>query len=214
MVAQLLRRGQVRTQLEELPAALRDPAREIAVELDALCTRIEVEDCRDDLPLRVNLPDLARWMAPRDGEEPEALLWRYLAGQAEEHVAIHGNTLGLPAPDLEGLAHSHGRVLWIFDGVDEVPRSAGRDRVIAVIRAAVSPGAGSGVVVTTRPQGYEGEFGDLDALVLTDMPSELRFASGVRCTVRAWRPTRCHCCWIRCHRSAQRTTSAGRSSER
>lgn len=185
MVAQLLRRGQIRAEFEEIPVALRDPARAIVAELDELCTRIEVKNCRDDLPLRVNLPDLARWMAPRDGEEPEALLWRYLAGKAEEHAAIHGITLGLPASELEGLARSHGRVLWIFDGLDEVPRSAGRECVIAVIRAAVLPGTGSGVLVTTRPQGYEGEFGDLDALVLTDMPSDLARDYGLR-LLRAW----------------------------
>jgi energy-coupling factor transporter ATP-binding protein EcfA2 len=185
MVAQLLRRNQVRPQLESLPAELREPSREIAIELDELCKRIHIEECRDDLPLRVNLPDLARWMTPRDGEPLDALLWRYLTARAEEHAAMFGISLGLSASDFEKQARAHGEILWIFDGLDEVPRSAGRDRAISVIRAAVSTGARSGVIVTTRPQGYEGEFGDLDALVVTEMPPELAKDYGLR-LLRAW----------------------------
>jgi len=55
-----------------------------------------------------------------------------------------------------------------------------------VIHAAAPRGAAQGVVVTTRPQGYEGEFGDLDSLVLKEMPPGLALDYG-KGLLRAWR---------------------------
>lgn len=185
MVSQLLRLEHVRTRLDEVPAPLQARMREVAQGLDELRKRINVTACRDLLPLRVNLPELSRWMAARDNEDPGQLLWRFLASRATEHAAMCGFTLELPATDLEVLARSHNAVLWIFDGLDEVPRSAGRDRVVAVIHAAAPQGPPQGLVVTTRPQGYEGEFGDPDSLVLTEMPAELALDYGQR-LLRAW----------------------------
>jgi energy-coupling factor transporter ATP-binding protein EcfA2 len=186
MISQLLRLEQVRARLDEVPAPLQARVREVARGLDELRRRIGIVACRDLLPLRVNLPELSRWMAARDNEDPGQLLWRFLASRSTEHATMCDLALELPATDLEAIAGSHDSVLWIFDGLDEVPRSAGRDRVIAVIHAAAPHGAARGVVVTTRPQGYEGEFGDLDSLVLTEMPPTLALDYGRR-LLRAWR---------------------------
>ena len=92
----------------------------------------------------------------RDNEDPGQLLRRFLASRATEHAAICDFTLEFPATDLEELARSHDSVLWIFDGLDEVPRSAGRDRVVAVIHAAAPHGAAHGVVVTTGLRDMKG----------------------------------------------------------
>lgn len=186
MISQLLRLEQVRARLDEAPASLQARVRDVARGLDELCKRTDIVACRDLLPLRVNLPELSRWMASRDNEDPGQSLWRFLASRATEHAAMCDFALELPATELEALARSHDSVLWIFDGFDEVPRSAGRDRVIAVIHAAAPHAAAQGVVVTTRPQGYEGEFGDLDSLVLTEMPPDLALDYGRR-LLRAWR---------------------------
>jgi energy-coupling factor transporter ATP-binding protein EcfA2 len=186
MISQLLRLEQVRARLADVPALLQERVRVVAQGLDEMCERIDVEACRNLLPLRVNLPELSRWMASRDNEDPGQLLWRFLASRATDHAAICDLALELPPTELEALAQSHDSILWIFDGFDEVPRSAGRDRVIAVIHAAAPHAAAQGVLVTTRRQGYEGEFGDLDSLVLTEMPPDLALDYGQR-LLRAWR---------------------------
>lgn len=188
MVSQLLRIEQLRPRLDEVATPLQERVQDVARGLDELCRRIGITACRELLPMRVNLPELSRWMASRNHEGPGQILWRFLASRAAEHAAIRGVTLELSAGDLEALVRAHDRVLWIFDGLDEVPRSAGRDRVVAVIHAAAPPGAERGVLVTTRPQGYEGEFGDLDSLVLTEMPAGLALDYG-RQLLRAWSGT-------------------------
>jgi energy-coupling factor transporter ATP-binding protein EcfA2 len=185
MISQLLRLQQIRERISELPALLQERVRQIAGGLDEVRTRLEVVACRDLLPLRVNLPVLSRWMASRDQDDPTRLLWRFLADQATAHAAERGLELDLPAIDLETIARSHDSLIWIFDGLDEVPRSAGRARVVAAIHAAVPQSTTHGVVVTTRPQGYEGEFGHLDSLVLTELSPELALDYGRR-LLRAW----------------------------
>jgi len=184
MISQLLRLEQVGAQLDEVPAPLQARVREVARGIYELHPHVGIVR-RDLLPLRVNLPELSRWMASRDEEDPGQRLWRFLASRAIEHAGTCGVTLELPATDLEELVRSHDSVVWIFDGLDEVPRSAGRDRVVAVIHAAAPRGRAQGMVVTTRPQGYEGEFGDLDSLVLTEMPQGLAHDYGRR-LLRAW----------------------------
>ncbi|TMQ23129.1 MAG: hypothetical protein E6J91_00490 [Deltaproteobacteria bacterium] len=185
MIAQILRLAQLRAQLDDVVPVLRGQVRDVARSLDELCTGLSLVPRSDLLPLRVNLPELSRWIASHDGEDTRQLLWRFVASQAIERASIYGLSLELAAPDLQDLIQSHDAVLWIFDGLDEVPRSAGRDRVVAVIRAAAPYDAACGVLVTTRPQGYDGEFGDLDSLVLEEMPPELALDYGQR-LLRAW----------------------------
>jgi energy-coupling factor transporter ATP-binding protein EcfA2 len=185
MVAQILRFAHLRARIDEISSQLREQAREVARGLDELCQRIDITTCRDLLPLRINLPELSRWMAARDEQDTRLLVWRFLASQAVEHAAMCGVALELTASDLENLARSSDSILWIFDGLDEVPRSAGRARVVAVIHAVAPRGTADGILVTTRPQGYEGEFGELDSLVLQEIPLELALDYGRR-LLRAW----------------------------
>lgn len=183
MVAQLLRYELVRSHLEVVPAQLQARLRHVVQGLAELSERIKANVGGPFFPLRVSLPELSRWSASRDSDDQTALLWRFLAGRATEHAALCGLSLEISAAALEELVGAHDAVLWIFDGLDEVPRSAGRDLIVALIRSAMR--YHHGVVVTTRPQGYEGELGDLDSLVLTAMPAELALDYGKR-LLRAW----------------------------
>src|SRR5262249_40704518 len=139
MISQLLRLEQVRHRLNDVAAPLREQVHDVVSQLDELRVRIHITTHRDLLPLRINLPELARWMASRDGEEPAQLLWRFLADQANEHAALCGLVLELSPTELSSIALARDHILWIFDGLDEVPRSAGRERVVAAIHAATSP---------------------------------------------------------------------------
>jgi energy-coupling factor transporter ATP-binding protein EcfA2 len=188
MIAQLLRLETVRPDIDRLPEPVRARVRPIAQSLDELGRRIGITTYTDLVPLRVNLPELARWLAgdhpPSDGPSASAqALWRFLAHQASAayHLAVP-----LAAGALAMLASEPRSVLWLFDGLDEVPRSAGRDRVVAIVRAAAQGGVAQHVVMTTRPQGYEGELGELDALVLAALPAERALDYGTR-LLRAWR---------------------------
>lgn len=185
MIAQLLRFELLRGRVTDVVAPLQGRVREIVRGLDALQMRLGISVRRDLLPLRINLPELSRWMAARDQDDPAQILWRFLASRVAEHAALCGVTLELPPSELESLALSYGSALWVFDGLDEVPRSAGRDRLVAVIRAAALHGVAQPVVVTTRPQGYDGEFGELDSFVLMEMSDELALDYGQR-LLRAW----------------------------
>jgi energy-coupling factor transporter ATP-binding protein EcfA2 len=190
MVGQLLRLEHLRGRFDELPSHLHSRAREVANGLEALRERIGLVGGSGMLPLRVNLPDLARSIPEALAHDPAEVLWRYLASRVAEHTANFGLTFKLDAAELAVQVHAYPAVLWIFDGLDEVPRSAGRDHVIAVIRAASGGHSRGGhsrqrVVVTTRPQGYDGEFGDLDELVLSELPSQLALDYGLR-LLRAW----------------------------
>jgi energy-coupling factor transporter ATP-binding protein EcfA2 len=185
MVAQFLRLQHVRDHVDEVPAHLQARVREVVGGLAALGARIKLTNCRDLLPLRINLPELSRWTASHHDDDLARLLWRFLWTRATEHAIAAGVALELSAIELEALIRAHHSVLWIFDGLDEVPRSAGRDRVVAMIRAAEPPNADQGIIVTTRPQGYEGELGELDALVLNEMPPTVALDYGQR-LLRAW----------------------------
>lgn len=174
MIAQLLRRSWIEQQQGDLPESLRTKVEPIGRNLDALAVRLEVKPRRGVLPLRVNLPSLAQWMVPRNTDDPSAVLWRYLATRMVEDTATQGLTSVVTEEEVETMIGAAGHVLWIFDGLDEVPRAAGRDKVVAVIRAALCSHEHHApeLVVTTRPQGYEGELEDLATMVLEPMPVE------------------------------------------
>jgi hypothetical protein len=85
------------------------------------------------------------------------------------------------------MAEKAGAIAWILDGLDEVPPTAGRSQVLEIVRAVVCDPARSadGVLVSTRPQGYEGELDDLDTVALLPLPGDVSLGYAER-LVRAW----------------------------
>ena len=179
MVAQALRLPWIERQVSALPEQVYDAwqrAREGLVQLAAAGAWGGTVDA---LPLRVNLPSLARWLAGR-GSGAAASLWDYLAVRLVDDLASVKVSTEVSPRELRAMTENAGTIFWILDGLDEVPPSAGRRRVIEVVRATVCDEArgADGVLVATRPQGYEGEFDDLDAVDLLALPQEvaLRYA--------------------------------------
>lgn len=187
MVAQLLRGPWLADQRGELPAELAAQVPPVAQRLDDLAGRLRVQVQRGVLPMRVNLPSLAQWLVSQSDDDSSALLWRYLAARMAADVGTFGLTSDVTEAYLEAMIGAAGQVLWVFDGLDEVPRTAGRDKVVSVIRAGLSSAAlgAPGLLVTTRPQGYEGELDDLATMVLEPMPVEQARDYGER-LLRAW----------------------------
>lgn len=187
MIAQLLRRPWIEHQRNALPEVLNARVEPIAGKLGVLAARLEVRPRHGVLPLRVNLPSLARWMASQTSGDSSSLLWRYLAARMNDDAVAQELTLTIDEHDVEAVIRAVPSVFWIFDGLDEVPQAAGRDETVSVIRAALCSNEhhAPGLLVTTRPQGYEGELDDLATLVLEPMPVELAREYGER-LLKAW----------------------------
>lgn len=186
MLAQVLRLPLLDAHHAHLPPALQKLWSQARVELSALVAREKWPTPGRALPLRVNLPALARWMAShRDGDEP--LLWQHLAARAVEELAARDLSWEVTPAQLRQAVRDAGPVAWILDGLDEVPRTAGRAEVIEAVRDVVCEQSESiaGIVVATRPQGYEGEFDELDAMTLLPLPAGLAREYGER-LIRTW----------------------------
>ncbi|WP_437638275.1 AAA family ATPase [Sorangium sp. So ce854] len=149
------------------------------------------------LPVRLVLAEVAAWLAARgapaeaateEAEAPLALL-EYLTESIQERT---GHVLA-PA-QLQRLLVACPWLL-VLDGLDEVPASSDRDRMLVAARSLVAwllrGGARGLVVATTRPQGYAGELDELGlalqtrhlvplskdrALVYAEKLAEARFA--------------------------------------
>jgi hypothetical protein len=135
--------------------ALADDAREI---VDEIARHVAdempgwpVQPC---IPAHIELGKLAAWMV-RKSVEPERAMTGFLCEQI-------GDSGSIPDNDLHILLEL---VPWlvVFDGLDEVPASGGRDLVIAAMQAfrrlLAERGTRVLMLATTRPQGYAGELG-------------------------------------------------------
>ena len=186
MAAQLLRAPW----MADLPAAWPEPFR---ARIDAVLVGLATVEARshvstDDraLPIRVNLPAFARWQsASQHGEMPDAL-FEHLAATMSTALRTVGLDAECSATEMRTLLGAAGRVVWLFDGLDEVPAGELRAAVSRAVHAVIAARrAGDRVVVTTRPQGYGGEFDDLAPLELRplDWPSAQSFCERL---VQAW----------------------------
>ncbi len=186
MAAQVLRArlpaGRLPTQADPGQAA------RVRAGIEGVATALKLAVPVEAYPVRVSLPSLARWMASQAQLSAHEGIWLYLATECVGDLRAAGALDGeLTATMLEALLRGVHRVAWFFDGLDEVPAGPGRTRVVAAIREVVARcRVDDRVVVTTRPQGYDGEFpafGVLDVLPL-DLFRAVAYARGLR---RAWR---------------------------
>jgi energy-coupling factor transporter ATP-binding protein EcfA2 len=186
MVAQVLRQSWIEGHASVLPEQLHDAWQRAHAGLALLTSGQGWDRGAGVLPLRVSLPSLARWMASH-GSGGVPSLWDYLAARMVEDLAGSEISTEVSSHGLREMAEEAATIVWILDGLDEVPPSAGRVRVIEVVRATVCDPARSsdGVLVSTRPQGYEGEFDDLDPVDLLPLPHEVALQYAER-LLRAW----------------------------
>lgn len=126
--------------------------------LDAMLGRVSVRLTNAALPVRIDLPTLANWLS-REGLDDAVP--RYLG----ERVGARAPGDAMTAGEVDAQMLSRGDLYWILDGLDEVPATANREALVIVLRDALGRYGGR-VLVTTRPQGYAGEFDHLDAVTL------------------------------------------------
>lgn len=152
MVAQVLRRPWVQAARGVLPEAEAEAALAVCAAVDALTRKVVPAATPAWLPLRVDLPTLASWMASAGEHDalPGFLAAQMAAGEDEAITEEEVRRAVLDRRDL----------FWIFDGLDEVPSTSNRDALVRGVREALAA-TGGRVLVTTRPQGYAGEFDDL-----------------------------------------------------
>jgi hypothetical protein len=117
--------------------------------LDASC------DLR--IPFRIELRRYAKWRKSRIDEKEDAGIARYIAKQ------LIGGAVecSMDTEDVFSLISTNPAVL-ILDGLDEVPYKADRDAILKDMDAFLFRSSGENadlqVVLSSRPQGYNGEF--------------------------------------------------------
>ncbi|XNN88932.1 NACHT domain-containing protein [Curtobacterium flaccumfaciens] len=118
-------------------------------------------------PVRVVLPDLADALS--SGATRSVL----------QHIAQEVSSKANADIDQNDLLRWLQAYPWIvmFDGLDEVPSSANRAELIAALRdfysAAKSVDADLITISTTRPQGYDGEYGKVEHIDLIPLPQSV-----------------------------------------
>lgn len=186
MIAHVLRLAWVNRQADVLTG---DIANEWKTASEALTKLIETSEWSlsdEPLPLRIQLPLVARWLAMAADSTGQTIA-HYLAGEINKQLGDEGVPCELGAEDVQAWLDAVPRIYWIFDGLDEVPMSAGRTEVIHWVRKGIRVGSQreDSILVVTRPQGYAREFDDLDEIELRPLPPETarRYAETL---IRLW----------------------------
>lgn len=121
-------------------------------------------------PIRINLPNLADALADRTADS----VMGYIAKEITERSGIELT----PKMFRRWLT----RIPWavIMDGLDEVPSSANRRQLFDALSTFTALGRASGadivLIGTTRPQGYDGDFGDAKHVFLQPLPAATALA--------------------------------------
>lgn len=136
--------------------------------LHATEARTLLDDVRESLPSPTTLMlplrfDLALTLAGLSRGESDML------SRVRDGLGVAGITVELVKDVLCAVP-----VLLVLDGLDEVPASGGRARVLQEVDAllATLESARGALIVTTRPQGYAREFGGLPEWTIAPWPIE------------------------------------------
>ncbi len=155
LVAQLLRE-------QMLPEGGFEPAEQLAIEpvrgaLRTIMTSLRVTDRVDAVPVRVVLPQYARWCreAGRDASSV-ASIWDFVAWTIANDMLPDGS-LSLDGAGAKALLESSMRpIYWLLDSLDEVPTADdARARCFALAEALVREPNTRMVVVTARPDAID-----------------------------------------------------------
>ncbi len=185
MVAQVLRLPWIERQVEVLPEPLRKTWNDFQKQFRDGLAEFAWLNNQIVFPIRIDLPTLAQWLSGR--KDDGLSLWDYLAAQATRDLRLEGISVELSSSVWQAAITSAGSIVWILDGLDEVSRSAGRERVIDFIRKTISSSThrADTLLVATRPQGYTGEFDELDEMELIELDAAVarQYAEKL---LRAW----------------------------
>ena len=166
MAAQLLRATWVTAQPDAVPVVLREHVEAVIAGLRAAWSPMLAEAAQA-LPVRVNLPTFAHRLVGTRTEPTAAALYDHLAAAMGADLRAAGQDVECNGAEMRAMVQTAGRIAWLFDGLDEVPAGDARAAVSRVVHEVIAARRqGDRVLVTTRPQGYGGEFDDLPAMEL------------------------------------------------
>jgi hypothetical protein len=115
------------------------------------------------IPVSIELKDFAQWYGSRNENESKGIL-TYLAQR------ITANVEQLTNPGTLKRAFESARWLFVFDGLDEVPgdvKDAVAGQIIKFNDEILIGGSSDALIIcTSRPQGYAGQFANLDAAII------------------------------------------------
>jgi hypothetical protein len=133
---------------------------ETAKEIQEAATNDGLWPLAPRIPVYVELKDFAKWFGERQPDGPRGIL-TFLADRLSARIQqpVHVGTLKR--------AFSEARWLFVFDGLDEVPSDV-KDNVAGEITLFIDDqlieiASDAFFVCTSRPQGYSGQFSNLES---------------------------------------------------
>ena len=129
--------------------------------------------CPTYYPLRIELRHYAHWLSTLQDTKKEGHLSKYITTEL-----INPNTdADLSADEVTELTRDQGGVLLILDGLDEVPNANRRKEILEhtkIFKRRVETAGGRlQLVMSSRPNGYNGEFEGFDPITWELKPLSL-----------------------------------------
>jgi len=155
-----IQRAALILQKDNLLSRLSTKNKSLATAIQKVAERNGFWPVKPRIPISLELKEFAQWFGQRDKNTPRGVL-TYLA----EWITA-GVEQQVTAGTLKRMLESHSWVI-VFDGLDEVPQDV-KDAVASEVCRFVdniAPEVNADIltICTSRPQGYSGQFADLDS---------------------------------------------------
>jgi hypothetical protein len=155
-----IQRAALILQKDNLLSRLSSKNKSLATAIQKVAEKNGFWSVKPRIPISVELKEFAQWFGQRDTSTPRGVL-TYLA----EGISV-GVEQQVTAGTLKRMLESHSWVI-VFDGLDEVPQDV-KDAVASEVcrfvdNVALEVNADLLTICTSRPQGYSGQFAELDS---------------------------------------------------
>jgi hypothetical protein len=145
--------------IQSVPA----PKKALANEIRKVAEKAGFWTLSPRIPLYIELKDFAHWYGQQDKSEPRGILTyvaKYISVGVEQNVSVG---------TLKRLLGTH-RWFIVFDGLDEVPQDVKHSVALEVCHfvnnVAIEANSDLLTICTSRPQGYSGQFSNLDGPII------------------------------------------------
>jgi hypothetical protein len=141
--------------------------REVAKEIEAVAGKTDLWPTAPRIPVYLELKDFAKWFGEKKRKNPRGVM-SFLAERLSQRLEQPVQTGTLRR------AFAEGRWLFVFDGLDEVPSDVkdqlAHEVTIFIDDHLVELGSDAFFVCTSRPQGYSGQFSNLESSEIVLIP--------------------------------------------